>query len=237
VIPCFNEADAIGSLLDEMQALALPCDPLVIDDGSTDGTYAVASRRGLCVRLQHNLGIGGAVQTGIKYAARQGYDFCVQIDGDGQHPPDQVLTLLKAHAALKTNIVVGSRYRRHDTDRSTWARRLGGRIIARALAGTFGAGPISDPTSGLRLMDRKAIAFFAERYPHDFPEPISIAWAFRHGLTVGETPVKMRARDHGASSIGGWKALSYMVRVLFYILLARLEPRNTPPNPATGPDR
>jgi glycosyltransferase involved in cell wall biosynthesis len=228
IIPCFNEARMIGQLLDEIHKLGAGYDTLVVDDGSSDATYEIAVAKSECVRLICNLGIGGAVQTGIKYAHSHGYDFCVQVDGDGQHPPDQVQALLEAQAGTKANLMIGSRYRGGDTDRSTWARRQGSRIIARVLGMASHAAALTDPTSGLRLMDRKAIAFFAQRYPHDFPEPISIAWALRHGLKVAETPVRMRAREHGTTSIAGLKALSYMVRVVFYILLARFEPRIKP---------
>jgi hypothetical protein len=146
----------------------------------------------------------------------------VQVDGDGQHPPSEVAKLLQAHAESPRSIIIGSRYIAHDTFRSTWTRRLGSQIIATALNRLFRNCRVSDPTSGLRLMDRKAIALFAERYPHDFPEPISLAWALKTGLEVGEVPVQMRAREHGQSSIIGWKPLAYMFRVLAYILLTRI---------------
>jgi glycosyltransferase involved in cell wall biosynthesis len=223
VIPCFNEVNTIAAILNEIRLLSCNYEPLVIDDGSTDATFDKAARRGPCIRLLHNLGIGGAVQTGIKYAHRQGYDFCVQLDGDGQHPPAQVEVLLEAYARQEADIIVGNRYSADNKYRSSWDRRLGSRIISGVLAFAFGGTRVNDPTSGFRLMNRKAIAFFAARYPHDFPEPISIACALRHGLTVGEVGVQMRARKHGLSSIGGLRAFSYMIRVVFYVLLARFE--------------
>lgn len=225
ILPCYNEAGSIRALLEEIAALGARYDTVVIDDGSTDATYAIASRFSPCVRLLANQGIGGAVQTGIRYALKHGYDFCVQIDGDGQHPPDQVAKLLARYQQGGCSIVVGSRYLAEETFRSTWARRLGSGVIGRAIGLLFGVPVVTDPTSGMRLMDRRAITFFASRYPHDFPEPISLAWSLRHGLTVAEVAVAMRAREHGSSSIAGLRTLAYMVRVLGYVTLARVQRR------------
>lgn len=222
IIPCFNEAGSIEALLKEIHSCGERYDTVVIDDGSRDNTYDIASKLSPTVRLVRNLGIGGAVQTGIKYALKNNYDFCVQIDGDGQHPPSEVKKLLEAYRTQPRSILIGSRYIENDTFRSTWARRAGSRVLSTALNGLFSGCVVTDPTSGMRLMDRQAIAFFAERYPHDFPEPISLAWGLREGLTAGEIPVQMRAREHGQSSIVGLKPLVYMFRVLGYILLARL---------------
>jgi len=222
IVPCYNEQDAIEPLLKDIAA----CDPsyevVVIDDGSRDSTYQIAQQLAPTVRLLRNLGIGGAVQAGIKYAEKNNFDFCVQIDGDGQHPPHEVKKLLQAYNDTPCSIIVGSRYINNDTFRSTWARRLGSQSIAWALNTLFPKCHISDPTSGMRLMDRHAIKFFARRYPHDFPEPISLAWALREDLSVCEVPVKMRARAHGQSSIVGLKPLAYVFRVLSYVFLARL---------------
>ena len=222
IIPCYNEQGAIASLLGEIAACGAGYATVVIDDGSSDRTAEIASELSPTVRLLANLGIGGAVQTGIKYAARYGYDFCVQIDGDGQHPPQEVGKLLQAYREAPRAILIGSRYLANDSFRSTFARRFGGRAIAWSLNRLFAKCRVTDPTSGMRLMDRSAIALFASRYPHDFPEPISLAWALKEGLSVGECAVQMRAREHGSSSIVGLKPLAYMFRVLGYVVLARL---------------
>jgi glycosyltransferase involved in cell wall biosynthesis len=222
VIPCYNEEASIGDLLGEIAATGRGYHTLVVDDGSADATAAVARARSPVARLSQNLGIGGAVQTGVKYAARNGYDFCLQIDGDGQHDPREIETLLAAYRRQPGNITIGSRFIANAGFRSTRLRRIGSRMIALTLNRLFSGGRITDPTSGMRLLDRRAIAFFAQRYPMDFPEPISLAWAMRAGLTVGEAPVGMRPRETGVSSIDGLKAVSYMIRVLGYILLARL---------------
>jgi glycosyltransferase involved in cell wall biosynthesis len=222
VIPCYNEEASIGDLLLEIAAASADYHPLVIDDGSSDSTGAVAGAHAQVVRLIENLGIGGAVQTGIKYAERHGFDICIQIDGDGQHNPQEIRALLDCYRQRPHNIVIGSRFIDNTGFRSTVSRRLGSKLIALALNNLFAGGRITDPTSGMRLMDRRAIEFFARRYPLDFPEPISLAWAMRAGLSISETAVEMRARETGESSIDGFKPLTYMIRVLGYILLARL---------------
>lgn len=222
VIPCYNEEASIGDLLREISRTNRHYRTLVVDDGSLDATYALASALSPVARLVQNLGIGGAVQTGFKYAAHNGYDFCIQIDGDGQHDPKEIETLLETYRKAPRNIIIGSRFIDNAGFRSTICRRLGSRLIAQSLKRMFAACSITDPTSGMRLLDRRAIDFFARKYPMDFPEPISLAWAARSGLTIGEAPVKMRARESGESSIDGFKPLGYMIRVLGYILLARL---------------
>lgn len=224
IIPCYNEACSLGGLLDEIAALGAAKDVLVVDDGSTDGSADIARRHGArCVSLVYNLGIGGAVQTGIKYALRNGYDWCVQLDGDGQHDPRDLPRLLEALEAGKASIAVGTRYLQAGGCQSTAARRFGSRLISLAIRFVHGVA-LSDPTSGMRLLDRRAMACFAQDYPHDFPEPITVARALAQGLTVVEIPVEMRPRRFGASSIGGLKSAAYMFRVLCYIVLTRFGP-------------
>ena len=227
IIPCYNEKGAISALLKEIKACQQDYETIVVDDGSSDTTYQMANELSPAIKLLRNLGIGGAVQTGLKYGQNNDFDFCVQIDGDGQHPPSEVSKLLQAYLEIPNSIIIGSRYLNHDTFRSTLARRVGGQAIAGALNILFTHCKITDPTSGMRLMDRKAIKFFAKHYPHDFPEPISLAWALKEGLSVSEVPVQMRERAHGDSSIIGLKSLAYMLRVLGYILLTRLKRTNS----------
>lgn len=221
IVPCYNESAVIAGLLDEIVAAGPSWGVVVVDDGSTDGTSAGVAEPAVCLRHVSNLGIGAAVQTGVRYAKSHDYALAVQVDGDGQHPPDQVAELLAAFRERPANVIVGSRYIGPRSFQSTLGRRLGSRVIGWTLRRLYGGPLITDPTSGMRLFDREAIAFFAERYPHDYPEPISLAWALRSGLTVREVPVSMRAREHGASSIGGLRRVSYMIRVVSYILLSR----------------
>jgi len=231
ILPCFNEAGAIGGLLSEVQKVCPSHVTIVIDDCSTDQTSEIAGALSKVARLSQNLGIGGAVQTGIRYARLQNFDFCIQIDGDGQHRPDQIAKLFEAYRKQPSNITIGSRYLDGQGFQSTLARRMGARLISWALKSAFGR-TVTDPTSGMRMMDKTAIRFFADHYPHDFPEPISLARAFRNGFTVTEAPVVMRSREHGSSSILGVKTLLYMIRVVSYIFIARIERKRPTRSPA-----
>jgi glycosyltransferase involved in cell wall biosynthesis len=221
VVPCYNEAPCIAALLSEIAAAGPEWGVVVVDDGSTDDTSARVTEPAVCLRHVSNLGIGAAVQTGLRYAKNHGYAFAVQIDGDGQHPPDQVAELLATFHERPANVIVGSRYMGPKSFRSTLGRRFGSRVIGWTLQRLYDGPLITDPTSGMRLFDQRAIDFFAERYPHDYPEPISLAWALRSGLSIREVPVSMRAREYGASSIGGLRRASYMIRVVSYVLLSR----------------
>jgi glycosyltransferase involved in cell wall biosynthesis len=221
VVPAYNEEVNIAAVLAEMASLCPACDAVVVDDGSTDGTSARVVPPATCLRHICNLGIGAAVQTGVRYARDHGYAFAIQVDGDGQHPPDQVEALLAAYWERPANVIIGSRYLGPKSFQSTLGRRFGSRVIGWTLHRLYGGPLVTDPTSGMRLLDRQAIAFFAARYPPDYPEPISLAWALSAGLTVREVPVTMRARAAGESSITGIRRLSYMIRVVSYILLSR----------------
>ncbi len=224
IIPCYNEAPILPRLLEEIKQAEDNLDTLVIDDGSIDDTYRVAAAGSTTIRLAENLGIGGAIHTGIRYAHDNGYQFCIQLDGDGQHPPSQLTGLLEAYLSQSANIIIGSRYLQEGDYHPTFMRRFGSKIIGATLLFLFGQ-RITDPTSGMRLFDRRTIDFFYNNYPHDYPEPISLARAFRNGLTAREVPVKMRERQHGSSSIKGFKTILYMIRVLSYILIIKLGTR------------
>jgi glycosyltransferase involved in cell wall biosynthesis len=228
IIPCHNEVDSIGPLLREFERDAPFCDVLVVDDGSSDGTHAAVDGSARCARLPTNLGIGGAVQTGIKFAAANGYDYCIQIDGDGQHPPSEILGLLQHAQRTGSAIAIGSRYLERKGFQSSPLRRLGGQLIGGALGLLFGGKRVSDPTSGMRLMDRRAIQLFSAHYPLDYPEPISVGWALAQGLPVSEAQVEMRSRVAGQSSIRLLRTASYMVRVIFYISLSKIMLLPTP---------
>lgn len=221
IIPCFNESGALPGLLDDFARNGSLCDTLVVDDGSTDDTYRVAVSRTRALRLPFNLGIGGAVQTGIRFAYERGYDFCIQVDGDGQHPPSEIARVLEVQAQTGASLVIGSRFLSEVSFRTTWARRLGIGLLRVALR-VFHGIEVQDPTSGFRVLDRAAMRVFGRDYPQDFPEPLSLAIAASAGLKIAEAPVRMRAREHGQSSIQGLKSVSYMARVIGYLFLLRL---------------
>lgn len=227
VIPAFNEQEALGGLLAELRGLSfadlgVEVETLVVDDGSADRTAEVAKAGGARVlRLCRNLGIGGAVQSGLRLAHREGFDFAVQLDGDGQHPPAELRPLLApALAENPPDLIVGTRYRGTANNfRSTMLRRLGSawlRLILRVVARLR----VSDPTSGFRLYGRAALDLFDETYPYDFPEPESLAIARAAGLEVIEVPVTMRERQGGVSSISGFNSVYYMLKVTLAVALA-----------------
>lgn len=227
IIPCYNEEGAITNLLKEIFELDAGFDTLVVDDASTDRTFDLAASYSPVVRLISNLGIGGAVQTGIKFAYRNGYDYCAQMDGDGQHPPSEYLKLITIAINESPDIIIGSRYAGLISFQSTLMRRLGSSLISKALSIVHNKVRITDPTSGMRLMNRRAMAFFSSYYPADYPEPISLAWAFRIEMKVAEIPAYMRHRTAGVSSLRGVrKSFTYMVRVIGYLLISLLQKNN-----------
>jgi glycosyltransferase involved in cell wall biosynthesis len=232
VVPALNEEKALPALLAELReafvGLGVRGETVVIDDGSTDGTAAAAVRGGArIVRLARNLGIGGAVQTGLKLAAREGFDCAVQIDGDGQHPPaelSKLLAPLTAASGAPPDLVVGSRYRDKVGFTSTHMRRLGSRFLRALLRAVTGL-RTSDPTSGFRVYGPRALRLYSETYPYDYPEPESLAVAKASGLEIVEVSVNMRERQGGSSSIAGLRAPYYMVKVTVAVVLAYLRNR------------
>jgi len=234
IIPAFNEQEALGGLLRELQALpgerGVELETVVVDDGSADRTAEVARAGGArLLRLCRNLGIGGAVQAGLVLAHREGFDFAVQVDGDGQHPPGELHRLLEAArgsgaAGVVPDLVIGTRYRDAGGFRSTALRRLGSawlRMVLRAVTRLT----LSDPTSGFRLYGARAQRLFADTYPYDFPEPESLAMACASGLCVTEVAVKMRERQGGRSSISGYQSIYYMLKVTVAVVLTYLRTR------------
>jgi glycosyltransferase involved in cell wall biosynthesis len=211
----------VAQVINNLREHCADLDVLVVDDGSTDATYQVARTEGVYV-LQHpfNLGIGGAVQSGFKYALDQGYDFCVQVDGDGQHSPAEIEKLRTALDSGDADMVVGSRFLTDDYRYpAPISRRTGIHVFAWLCSRIVGQ-RISDPTSGFRLCNRRAIALFARDYPHDYPEVEAILMLHWHRLKMQEVPVVMYERGGGRSSItGSGKSAYYMIKVLLAILV------------------
>ncbi len=223
VVPAWNEAGAIGSVVDEIVAAAMGADVVVVDDASTDETVAVAEAHGATVlRLPFNVGIGGAVQTGFKYALAHGYDVAVRLDGDGQHDPSELPKLLGPIERGEANLVIGSRFADGSGSyRPPFARRMGIRIFAR-LVSLLGGQRVTDTTSGFIALDPVAIQLFAEEYPHDYPEVEATLVALRSGLRLAQVQVDMRERETGTSSITFIRSLYYIVKVMLALLVTSL---------------
>lgn len=226
IVPAYNEAPNLPRLAAALRAHAPGCDVCVVDDGSTDGTAAVAAALGWTVlRLPVNLGIGGAVQAGYLWALERGHDVAVQIDGDGQHDPAFLGALLAPLQQGSADVVIGSRFLSEGGFRSTAVRRAGIRYLSWFLRLRCGA-RVTDATSGFRAAGRRAIELFARYYPSDYPEPEAIALARRAGLRLAEVAVRMNERAHGRSSITALRTLYYLVKVSLALVL--LPPRTTP---------
>lgn len=220
VVPAWNEEKNLPPLLAKLRACPFPLDVCVVDDGSIDRTAQVASglERVTVIRLPVNLGIGGAVQTGYLVARERGYDVAIQVDGDGQHDPEAIGSILGPVLAGDADLSVGSRFLESGGYQSTLLRRAGIAYLSVLLRYRTGL-HLSDPTSGFRAAGRRAIALFAQYYPSDYPEPESLAVARRHGLRIKEVSVAMKPRGSGVSSINAWRAVYYFFKVSLSILL------------------
>jgi Glycosyltransferases involved in cell wall biogenesis len=223
IVPAYNEEGAIAHVLEDLNAHVPGYDVVVVDDGSTDATADVAREHGArVIVLPFNLGIGGAVQTGFRYAANHGYGVAVQVDGDGQHDAQSLHALADTLAADPTiDMVTGSRFMRDDGDgfRSSRSRRVGIRVFSAMLSRIVGS-PITDPTSGLRMVRRTGIELFARDYPHDYPEVEALVMMHSHRLKSVEIPTEMRPRLAGESSITATQSVYYMAKVTLAVLIA-----------------
>jgi len=229
VIPAYNEAETVRSVIHSLRSEAPQFDVLVVDDGSTDRTAELAEDASVPV-LRHpfNLGIGGAVQAGFEYARREGYDYMAQVDGDGQHRPDQLPRLRAAMDEDPTlDMVCGSRFLTASGYPAPVSRRTGIHIFAFLLSRIVGQ-RVSDPTSGFRLYNRRAINLFARDYPHDYPEVEAVLMVHWHRLRMREVPVKMLQRGGGVSSIRSGKSAYYMIKVLLAIFVGLARSRPVP---------
>jgi glycosyltransferase involved in cell wall biosynthesis len=227
VVPAYNESATVGGVVRSIKETLPGFDVVVVDDGSTDDTGRLAEEAGAKVlRMPFNLGIGGAVQAGFVYAYDNGYDYMVQIDGDGQHDAGEVARLIAAMDEDPTlDVICGSRFLSADrVYPAPISRRTGIHVFAFLLSRVVGQ-RISDPTSGFRLYNRRAIALFARDYPHDYPEVEAVLMLHFHRLRLREVPVRMLARGGGISSIGSGKSAYYMIKVLLALAVAMARAR------------
>ena len=224
IIPCYNEEASIAALLKQLLQLSLPnqfhATIAVINDCSKDSTANIVSGYPVVLlNLPVNLGIGGAMQTGYRYAFENGFDFAVQMDGDGQHPPTELHKLLEHWQQTQASVVIGSRFIVKQGYQSSFMRRGGiGYLhwLNKLLTGIH----VYDSTSGFRLFDKKAIAIAAKNYPDEYPEPESIVIFSKQGLVIAETAVVMQERQGGQSSIRHFSQLYYMVKVTIAIFFS-----------------
>jgi hypothetical protein len=220
ILPALNEEGSVGRVIEEIRAFDPGFEIVVVDDGSVDRTADVAASHGAKVlRLPFNLGIGGAVQTGYKYALENGFELAVQVDGDGQHDPSQLGLLLAPLLEGEADVVVGSRFAGEGGYSAGLSRRLGIRLFA-ALASALCRQRLTDTTSGFRAVNRRGISLFAGDYPHDYPEVEAIVMAVRGRLRLQEVPVSMRRRGSGRSSITAVRSFYYVIKVTLAVLIA-----------------
>ena len=225
IIPAYNEEESIlntyKEIIDYNKKYNTHYDVIVINDCSTDKTLEICKTNNIpTISLIHNLGIGGAVQTGYKYALMNDYDIAIQYDGDGQHDVKYIKNIIEPIINDNADFVIGSRFVTKDASefKSSAARRLGIKLISNIIH-LLTKKRIYDVTSGFRAANKKVIQLFANECPVEYPEPITNMELLKNNLNVFEVPVAMRERDGGVSSIHSWKNAYYMVNVILAILV------------------
>lgn len=228
LVPIYNEAESIESLLAELRGFFPGAAVCFVNDCSTDRTEEILDRTGAFhVDLPCNLGVGGAMQAGFRYAYEQGYDYAIRLDGDGQHPPEECARLIERMAQGDVDMVVGSRFLARDSYTSTGWRQAGILGLS-AMLSAICRRRITDPTSGFQMVNRAVMYYFAHQYPVDYPEPEALALLSRQGYRCCEAPASFRPRQHGRSSIRKWGTLYYAFKVgvaLFVDRCRAVDPR------------
>lgn len=225
IIPAYNEEANIENTVNAILRDSVGFDYVIINDCSKDNTREICEKNGFnVVNLPINLGIGGAVQTGYKYALEYGYDVAVQVDGDGQHDPAFLEIMAEVLEKENLDMVIGSRFIEKEGFQSSVMRRVGIKYFT-ALIKIFTGKTITDPTSGLRMIGKNIIKLYASDYPKDYPEPESVVAALRKGMKVKEIPVVMKSRQGGVSSINPSKSVYYMIKVTLAIIVESMRKR------------
>lgn len=223
IIPAYNEEKNILKTCKKIEQHSKKFDYIVINDGSKDKTGEICRKNKIpCINLIHNLGIGGAVQTGYKYAYENNYDIAVQFDGDGQHDIRYVDKLVEPIESGKADFVIGSRFIQELSKfKSTGARRMGINLISFFIK-LFTGKKIYDTTSGFRAINKNIIKEFSNYYPIEYPEPVSTTTLLKEGYRAVEVPVEMSERECGVSSIRAWKNIYYMINVILSIFIVSI---------------
>lgn len=220
IMPAWNEAEVVGGTIRELKSVLPGMDILVVDDGSLDGTAEIAADAGAAVlRLPYNLGVGGAMRAGYKYAMRNGFDRAIQVDADGQHDPREINQVL---AGLQSaDIAIGARFAEKGSYQVRGPRRWAMVLLAATVSRLAGT-RLTDVTSGFRAGNARAIAQYARYYPAEYLGDTidSLVMALRSGLTVVQVPTEMRPRQGGTPSNNPLKSAIYLVRSLFALLIA-----------------
>lgn len=223
IIPAFNEEGNLEKTINDIKENAPGFDYVIINDCSTDGTLAMCRRHGFSyLNLPVNLGIGGAVQTGYRYAYYHGYDIAVQFDGDGQHSASYLPEMVEQMKKTESDMMIGSRFITKEGFQSSSLRRFGIRYFSLLIKILTGK-KITDPTSGMRMVNRKLMEKFTDEYPKDYPEPESVVTILSERYRVTEIPVIMNEREEGNSSISLTNGAYYMIKVSFAMLIARMK--------------
>lgn len=219
IVPAYNEEASLVAVVADLRQYVPDADVLVVNDGSTDSTATVARTLGVhLLDLPFNLGIGGAVQTGYLYAARNKYDVAIQFDGDGQHRASEIAKLLRPIAEGRADMVIGSRFLVGDEYTAPFFRKLGIGIFSFVLSRILDM-KVTDSTSGFRAANRDVISFLARNYPDDYPEVEALVLLHKVRLRMQEVPVLMSERTGGTSSITPVRSMYYMVKVLLAIFI------------------
>lgn len=213
IIPAYNEESSLAGVVAAIRRDKPNADILIVNDGSTDNTSEVAGKLGAFVaNLPYNMGIGAAMQTGYLYAEREGYDIAVQVDGDGQHPADQIARVVAPIREGRSDIVIGSRFLGEGDYVPSLARSIGIKTFSLMLSLVTGQ-RVTDPTSGFRAVNREVIRFYSKSYPEDYPEVEAVVLLRKAKFNIMEVPVRMEARVWGKSSITYIHAFYYMIKV------------------------
>lgn len=225
IIPAYNEEENISTIIDSLCQKYPQYDYLVINDCSKDSTVKILkAKKANYLDLPVNLGIGGGVQTGYIYALYNNYDIAVQMDGDGQHLPEYLDTIIAPILNDEADVVIGSRFIQKEGFQSSFLRRLGIKFLSKIIYLLTGK-KVLDVTSGFRAVNKKCIELFSQNYAQDYPEPEAIIFSALHKLRIFEVPVIMREREGGESSISGFKSLYYMIKVSLALVFASIARR------------
>lgn len=222
IIPAYNEEENIVNTVNALTQTCPYVDYIIINDCSRDRTEQICSEHGFqYISLPVNLGIGGGMQTGYRYAKEKGYDIAIQFDGDGQHNAEYIRDLIEPIEKGDANLVIGSRFIDKQGFQTSFMRRVGINMLGGVLK-LCGGVRITDATSGFRAVSKDVIDFFSENYAQDYPEPESIIAARVSGFSVKEVPVVMNERTAGVSSISSLRSVYYMIKVTLAILIYRI---------------